>query len=57
VEPTVLRIIGKNFRPEKDEEMNIWWSTHHVPLILTGQAVAGKDTRGSEKISPIPNTW
>ncbi|MFC1952304.1 hypothetical protein ACFLV8_01525 [Chloroflexota bacterium] len=38
MEPTVLHIIGTNFRPEKEEEINIWYTTHHTPLILKGPA-------------------
>lgn len=52
--PTVLRIIGSNFRPGKEEEINLWWSSHHVPLILTGQALAGERYQriGDDKAYP-----
>ncbi len=51
---TVLRMVGKELRPGKEEEIKLWWTTHHIPLILTGQAVAGEGYQriGEDKTYP-----
>ncbi|MFC1873799.1 hypothetical protein ACFLYX_00685 [Chloroflexota bacterium] len=38
MEPTVLHMIGSNFNPAKEEEISIWYTTHHIPLIFKGPA-------------------
>ncbi len=35
----VSHIIGTNCAPDKEQEFNVWYTTHHAPLVMQGPAV------------------
>ena len=38
--PLVCHLVGTNCDPQKEWEFNVWYTTHHAPLVLRGPATA-----------------
>lgn len=41
-EPPVIFIVGTNYAAKLEEKINAWYTTHHVPMVLSGPALGNE---------------